>query len=221
MNNPRKEFREKNLVEWEKKLNELFPSGIPKTKTWTSQAEIIEVLNKLGKPPSLNHTFLPTGGGLDLAGARISREPGCIELDWGDGVNIIKPLKLTFESFDADLEWAYFRIECRPLAPSGVYDSTVYQSEELTEVRPKEYAHRSEWDERNLGYDENGKEIPLPKGARVVTRNFSGAFVIFAKGSLYNQNSGTYDARHNKMTEDEFRTHIKGVIQYLKEQASK
>lgn len=35
-----------------------------------------------------------------------------------------------------------------------------------------------------------------------------GSFVFFGTRSIYNRVSGTYDARHNKMTEDEFRGYI-------------
>lgn len=199
-------------------MNELFSGEIPRNWTWVGLHDMLTILNKIGSVPNLNHTFSPTGGGLDLTAARLSKEPECIELDFDGIVSILKPRKLTFDSFGDDWEWAYFRIECSSLKPSGIYEATTRKSEELTEINPAQYKERSVWDDGFFGRDENGDEIPLPRHARAVTRHFSGAFVIFAKGSIYNANPGTYDARHNKMTEDEFRKHIQAAIDYVRNQ---
>ena len=49
-------------------------------------------------------------------------------------------------------------------------------------------------------------------------RWLSGAFVVFAKGSLYNSITATYDARHNQMTAVEFRQYIEGLIAQAQQQ---
>jgi serine/threonine-protein kinase len=201
-------------------LRRIFPNGIPIRYRWDDLDEIIRVLDLIGSVELTNHTFSPHGGGLDLTGAERSPEPGCIELNYGGSADISKPAGLFFEAFGDDkLEWAYFRLENRTLKPSGVYEELYFDThEELTHLGGGEYLPRSIWDQGNLGYDEGGDEIPLPDEAKPVFRNFSGAFVIFAKGSIYNNNPGTYDARHNKISGEEFRRYIQRNIDLLEEE---
>lgn len=208
----REEFRIKNLQQWEKKLKELFPDGMPKEMSWVGKESIISVLNKIGAVPSLNHLLFPSGGGLDLTGAKHSSENNCIELCFGDSVEIVKPISLTFNSFDADLEWAYFRLETEGLEPSGVYETKSDLSyEEVTELTPGHYVSYSVWEYGYYGYDENGNEKKLPSTARVISRSFGGAYLIIAKTCKYNQIPATYDGRHNRMTAERFRQEIAKV----------
>ena len=58
----------------------------------------------------------------------------------------------------------------------------------------------------SYGRYDDGTEFP--KGHRQVDRFLNGSFVIFSKQSVYNHISGTYDARHNKMSSMEFRHYI-------------
>lgn len=211
-------FREINLLRWEKFIKWLFNEKIPDYIEWDAEEQIIEILNKFEK--GQNHTFLPGGGGLDLDGAVRSKEKGCIELIL-DGTNsIVKPKVLSFHSFGKYLEWAYFRLDCEALEPSGIYDDTYYKNdefylpyEELTEVGSGEYKDRyyiEELIELN-GYDN------IPKNIKLVTRYMDGAFVIFAKGSTYNRISSTYDARHNKMSNEQFHAYIQGAVNHIME----
>ncbi len=204
------EFRQKNLAQWETTLKELFPEGIPLTVEWRDLSSIISILNKLGSIPSLNHTFMPLSGGLDLTGAKMNVEQGCIELEFGGIIDVVKPKFLKFYSFPGnDLEWAYFRLETGGILPSEVYEDNTFNYEELTELTPGEYIDRSWMDHGYYGYDQEGNEQPLPETARVVSRVFEGAYVIFSKGSIYNSVSGTYDGRHNKMSDPDFYEYIK------------
>jgi serine/threonine-protein kinase len=142
---------------------------------------------------------------------RSTREPGCIEITTNNIATIIRPSRLLFEAFGYDPEWNYFRLEAADLEPSGVYQleaDTLY--EELTDLGGESYVDRSYWDQNE--YDEH----PLPEESRVVMRFFRGAFVIFQKTSLYNQLSETYDARHNKMSADEFREYIRKGAEYAR-----
>lgn len=59
---------------------------------------------------------------------------------------------------------------------------------------------------QSYGRYDDGTEFP--KGHRQVDRFLNGSFVIFSKQSVYNHISGTYDARHNKMSSMEFRHYI-------------
>lgn len=213
---PREKFRQRNLKEWKNFLLNLFANKIPQSKTWNNKTEIIKILNTIGEKPNLTHLFFPNGGGLDLTGAKNSAEDNCIELLFDRLAYIVKPDYLSFEYFGDEYEWAYFRLETLELKPSGIYKELIYNFEELTELNPKNYVDRYIWDQGFIEYDENGDEKPLPKTARVITRLFNGALVIFAKGSIYNRTNESYDAWHNKMEPAEFRKHIEDAIEHLK-----
>lgn len=206
----REDFRSSELPKWENFINEFFSNDIPERAEWTSSIEIMEILNRIGCSEIHNHTFFPSGGGLDLSGATSSHLPGILEVNFGQSIHYIKPKKIIFHSFpDADYEWFYFRLETDALPPSGVYAELDLDYEELVELGPSQYINRVHWDSGEY----NGRR--LPQSARLVTRELKGDFVIFSKASLYNQNSGTYDARHNRMSDEEFKDYIIEVINQL------
>ena len=93
--------------------------------------------------------------------------------------------------------------------------------EELTELHPGEYIHRCYWDAGCYEFDETGKELPLPGTARIVFRYFSGSFVIFAKGSTFNEISLKDDGRHLKMTEVEFKEYIGDTVGMLRKEGKR
>ena len=72
------------------------------------------VLDTIGAKPQSNHTFFPTGGGLDILGLFLNEEEsGCLALKTcNNSYEVVKPSALLFESFGSELEWAYLRIEC-------------------------------------------------------------------------------------------------------------
>jgi hypothetical protein len=192
-------------MEWININKAIFPFGIPKHCEWTELSEIIKVLKKIGSYDNSNHTFFPRMGGLDLKDAKKSLEDDCIEFICGTS-NILKPIKLTFESF-ADPIWNYFRLESANMEQTDAYEYKLKDSEELTELAPLNYVNRGSWDESR--YDDK----PLPSTARLVVRRIKGgSYVIFSKSSWYNKHNQTYDARHNKMSELEFRVYIEKVI---------
>jgi hypothetical protein len=119
-------------------------------------------------------------------------------------VEFLKPAKLTFESFGNDANWTYFRLEAAPVAPSSVEGAINPERtyEVLTELSPGHYAPYACWDQNEY----NGKA--LPESARPAGRYLTGAFVFFSTRSTYNAEPGTYDARHNKMSEEKFRAYI-------------
>jgi hypothetical protein len=209
------EFRKSNLKEWDKMLNQLFNSHIPENYVWKNMNDIIEKLNFISEDSNLNHTFFPGGGGFDLCGAGTSVEAGCIELyfeEGGQGASIIKPDCLIFQSFGEPFERDYFRLEIKELEPSKVYPdrpgSDEELDEELIEISPGEYVDMNPSNVNYYLHKETGNEIPLPDTPRVVSRHFSGSFVLFAKASPYNGNSKTYDGIHSKMSADKFREYV-------------
>jgi serine/threonine protein kinase len=200
-----RDFHTRNLAEWTELTQKLFPLGAPARSTWSQIDSVCSVLAEISKVKALNHMFYPTGGGNTITGVSRAAEEGMIALHIGDKIaEILKPAKLTYESFGGDTSWSYFRLEAAPVAPSGVENAMDHEgvSEGLTEVTPGQYAPYRCWD-----YGEFNKK-PLPASARPVSRFLKGSFVFFSTRSAYNRNPGTYDARHNKMTEEEFRSYI-------------
>jgi hypothetical protein len=68
--------------------------------------------------------FFPSGGGLDLTGAKLSAvEKECVELYSGELTYLVKPKELIFFSVNKDNpDWMGFRLDLNTLRPSGVYE---------------------------------------------------------------------------------------------------
>ena len=198
------DFHRRNLREWVEVQTKLFPRGSPSRASWFGIDEICAVLRLASSTGSLNHMFFPDGGGLTVEGVSSAAEPGFIRLHSGIPT-ILRPKKLTFESFGKGSRWNYFRLEAQDIAPSGTKRGHVSADgyhEQLCEIRPAEYVTPYAWE-----YGEfNGR--PLPSGAGPVMRYLKGSFVIFSTRSPYNLAPETYDARHEKMGEEKFRDYI-------------
>ena len=199
-------YLEINLRAWDNVLQEIFPNIIPQTCLWKNINDMVSILNIVGRYPDSNHTFMPDGGGLDLRSAQEALEPGCIELVYDHSWDIVKPKGLYFESFGTDKQWAYFRLETGGLRPIESEGNEICG--EVTDLGGGNYVDASVWDLNEY----EGKS--LPQGSRRIARYFEGAFVIFGKGSVYNRLNTTYDARHNQMTREEFRTYISAASEF-------
>lgn len=115
------DFHSRNLTEWLELLNSIFPTGEPSNASWTNINSICAVLNKVCSSKSLNHMFYPTGGGNTLIGVSKAEESEMIALHICEkSAEIMKPKKLTYESFGADPQWNYFRLELENIEPSGL-----------------------------------------------------------------------------------------------------
>ncbi|MDM5283119.1 serine/threonine protein kinase [Peribacillus frigoritolerans] len=235
-----KKEREEQLSLWKEMTEEIFGELPNDSIKITDRNRIVEVLNAVGKSKASNHTFMPSGGGLDITSARFSDEIGKLELDFGGSYIIVYPESLTFHPVGDDPDWWYFRLNTMPFERSGVYEefekeeeqveqvfkSTIEQSveeqmkysgEEVLEIEAGQYVDRGFWDIQHIGHDENGEPIPLPENARIVTRKFNGgAFVTFSKYSIYNQVSSTYDGRHAKVNDEKFHQYIVEIVEGLK-----
>ena len=196
----RASFEKSNLSQWKFIQNTLFGKIVPDSAKWSSIDDIITVLNFLGRMPD-NHMFIPSGGGEDFESAEKAGEDGCICIRTLGNV-IIKPKCLYVENIQKDYIWSYFRLELDELKP--IYEND--DSKILENLTEDVSGHYISWKCGNYGYYEDG--TPLPNGYRLVCRYLKGSFVIFAKSSIYNDISGTYDARHSKMTSEEFRNYI-------------
>lgn len=193
-------FRDRSLEAWRNVTAELLPK--PGAVSWTEPADIVDVLRQIAHGAPNNHVHHPDGGGIDLTGASLGREPATIEMDFQGIATVVHAQSLTLHRKAQDPlgEWTYFRLETGPLAPSGIYDDTDgLQSEELVEIEP-------------LRYDDNGKELELPDSARLVERHFGGPFLLLPKGGGYNAIQSTYDGRHTKVSPQEFDAFIRDFV---------
>lgn len=206
------DYWETSLTDWRMLQNFLFPRAIPERAVWRSIPDIVTVLNLLGHHADLNHIFHPDGGGLDLEGAAVSAEPSCIELQFNRKYAVVvQPRALFFEAFQGLDDWTYFRLEIEELAPSGVYPRHDATCEEVLELAPRRYVDRSVYDQGFLRHPETGERIEVPPTARIISRQFRGAFVIFAKASVYNEVCD-YMGGHAKVDVETFRRQIEGFI---------
>ena len=198
------DFDERNLGEWTEVQNRLFPAGAPSSATWTDIDSICSLLRLVGQNESLNHMFFPDGGGMTVSGVARATEAGLIELHSGF-VTVLQPEKLTFESFRAGSQWNYFRLVAAPIDPTGTdraYLTDDGYAEEIYELSDGRFVSPYAWDKGD--YEEDA----VAKGAKRVRRYLKGAFVIFSTASPYNRTTATYDARHERMSEAEFRSYM-------------
>ena len=217
-------FRERSRAAWTNALNTIDPEE-SHARTWTSRSAIIAVLEPFVGQNN-NHALLPTGGGQDFTSVTRANDAGCIELRVGRSTGyVVKPKRLTMERIESDPGESFLLLELDELPPSGVYardededkEPDVPQGdrgkEELLELSPGEYVDRSIWDRGFLSYDDDGRERPLPRTARIVVRWFRGQILLVAKGSLWNGDSGTYDGRHNRMSANTIRRIIERSLE--------
>lgn len=207
-----RDFQKRNLTEWFELQNKLFPLGAPKSTTWENIDSIVTVINKISEASSLNHMFFPNGGGHTITAASKAKEDGLIALHVGEKIaELIKPKKLTYETFGVDPSWDYFRLEAAEIEPSGIQNAVGLDAiaEALTEVEPGVYSDIGCWE-----YNE-WKGETLSDFARPISRFLKGSFVFVCTASVYNSISGTYDARHDKMSEIEFRDYIQKGAEYF------
>jgi serine/threonine-protein kinase len=208
-------FHVKTLAEWAELTKKLFPISLPSQCIWTDIDSICNVISEITKP--LNYLFLPDGGGMAITSVSKAAEPGMIALCVDSIAYIIKPRKLTYESFGDDTSWSYFRLEASMVDPLKVDNSIDPHGfrQKLTEIVPGEYVSHSHWD--NSDYHRQ----PLPSSARSASRYLKGAFVFFSTRSVYNLITSTDDARHDKMSEDKFREYIEKSKKKLDEYEKK
>lgn len=198
------DFHRRNLDEWIEVQNRLFPFASPSRACWSEFEDILGVLRLASQTEGLNHMFFPDGGGLTIRAVEPSIEAGSILLDC-DLKFVIRPQRLTFESFGRGSPWNYFRLEAAEVPPSGTDGAYLPESgykEGICEISPGEYVELDAWE-----HGEHEDE-PLPRGARPLYRILKGSFVIFSTRSHYNLDPATYDARHEKLGEGRFRSYI-------------
>lgn len=203
------EFKKSNLMEWNYIQKKLFKSLAPMRTEWDSKEAIVEIMNIISNTPNLNHMFLPDGGGMDLEHAIMSSNyTNCIELSCGPMEYIINPRRLIYQNISNNPDWSYFRLEVNNIEPSYIFDVEYYNEhseEEIIDLGNSNFIHPKYWTYRH--YDDK----PLPKDSRLIIRVLKGSFVMFGKASMYNAIPSTYDGRHSKMNDEEFRSEVEGL----------
>lgn len=162
----------------------------------------------------ITHAFFSSGGGQDMTAANIGPEPGTIDLMPGDKVAYrVKPARLAFHYIDAAPEESFLFLDLAGLAPSGVYAGSHSEMEEVVDLGGGNYINRSVWDRGFLRYDGDENEVPFPDAAHIAIRVLNGSVLFVQHGSIWNQNSGTYDGRLQSMGEGAILDAIKGAIE--------
>lgn len=140
-------------------------------------------------------------------GATLSREEDTIELLTDGLSSVVRPKQLIFEGIDSDFELNYFRLETGELKPIVIDDN--FPIELCFEVLKENYQNYVEGD-----YPANFS-LPQAESDNRIKRFFKGAFVIFKKTSIYNQNHSTYDGRHEKWGDKKFKNHVLAINKLL------
>lgn len=191
--------------QWKFIYSSLFKHTTPSRAFFYNINDIIKALNLISRLPNMNHTFLPDGGGLDFVNVEKATENGCIRLYFEPAsYMIIKPKFLIIEHFGNDYIFNYFRLESCELKSLFSDKTNDFNCEWMIEDYPGHYVQSMYED---YGYYNDG-ETKLPKGFKFVRRYSTSSFVIFAKSSIYNDISSTYDARHNQIDHEKFRNYI-------------
>lgn len=222
------DFEATSRTEWDAAVDQLLPAGATCAEWWGATPIAAALQPILG--PNSNHAFLPTRGGVSVAAATVaSGEVGCLELrPKGGSTYLVKPRKLTAERVVGAPGNSFLLLELDQLPLTDVYEDDPDEveedglgirgrilergQEEVVEISPGHYVDRSVWDHGSLGYDEDGREVPIPQGARLVVRFLRGKVLFAAKASLWNRDPTTYDGRHSNMTPDEVREAIERSI---------
>lgn len=217
----REQFREEAALRWTAAIREIVGSAPPTSARWTGIPSILAALAPLTN--AHNQMFFPSRGGNELGYVESGSEPSSIILGVSGGsAHLGKPRSLTFELIEHDWAQSFFVLDLHPIEPSGVYydeddgdveDEAVFADtprlvEEVVEIMPGSYEPRAVWDRGFIGHDEYGREEPLPEGSRLLKRMLSGRVLIVSKGSHWNREKTTYDARHNRMSNDAIRAAV-------------
>ncbi len=203
----------KYINQWSDIQHEIFPCGIPVRATWIRVDSIVRILNAISRYSSANHVFYPTGGGMDLKGAKRAKEYECIELDC-TRIQLIKPEYLLFESIDAEPRHNYFWLKCKILQPTKFningYDNTKHQisdyREAISQLTDGNYIPPIDSDSFPSDLNLNGSK----ENIKCITRWFKGSFLIVRKDSFYYNDFHTYKGLHNSISPNSFKKNMIG-----------
>ena len=207
----------KTRAGWTSAVNAIVGGTGATTVIWTELPSILKTLAPF-MGPNYAHGHLPTGGGMDFHRVTSGREPGFIELSFGDrSVYMMRPRALRLEYISADPAESFLLLELAntaalPVGNERAEDVEPHGSQEYVELADGTHLPRYIWDRAFLRHDANGDEVPLPSDARRVVRFFRGSVLWVVKGSLWNGSPATYDGVHAKMTPAQIRKTIEDAV---------
>lgn len=204
-----KKEKKRQLELWRRTLNLMFFNSEINQIQFNTPSDIVKVLNILLSEDAANHTFLPTGGGQDLKGAKLCYFNNMlIELDFGRKY-IINASNLIIHKVGNDSNFWYADLSINKLSPIHSYEGNINASEDCIRLIDGKLLKPDHWYAGNLGYDNQGNEIPIPNNSELITRMLkAGRFVVFSKYSYYNDLDLAYDAFHMKNGAQDFLKYI-------------
>lgn len=186
----------------------LFGSAIPRSTIWDSLDDIINVLNAITYTGAYSHILFSSKGGNDFLRAEKANEDGFIYIyDLLYQPSVVKPRLLYHERFKNNPSWNYFYLELEDSKP--VFCENEFGYETLVEDYPANYVSAKDFIYGVYDYDSGRR---LPKESKLVHRYYKGVFLFVPKYGSYNSISSTYDGRHGKLTNEQFRGYIQSLI---------
>ncbi len=200
-----------NLSKWNFINNSIINNTTPYSLSWKDKTQVVQILNQLCTL-GFNHTFIPSGGGMDLLNAHdfnefsnLDSDQDHIIINFGtfSSLQVMKVNKLTLNTVNKDPLFSYFRLEFEnidPIFPQYVSETDAYLQKHYPDSPP-------ELNEDLVIYeDQYIQDFEDDSPGRNVSRWFrKGSFLIVSKSSIYNtQISKAYDSRHNKLSEEQF-----------------
>jgi len=165
-------------LEWGYLLDDIIGHRPTEIK-WTTFDSIVSVLDRIAQTHSLNHVFLPSGGGLDLEGVK-GYKNNLIELNFGYK-RIVNPKGLYLRTYES-AEFNHFYLETNPIeifSDDGLCVSENRYDDQYLKVTEDIYAEL--W---NVNYPKcKGVDT---KGLEEVIVSHRGGYVFFPKMSFYN-----------------------------------
>lgn len=194
------DFHNESLNKWWKALASIFsaehPDDLPETRTWTDISSIEKVLDQIATPKTVNHTFCPTGGGLDFMGiSRITEYPNYINLNMQGLSQWVYPSSLSFVGIPGDVDASYFLLQTA--------DMNLFEGSKLlglqkvwTDMKGNFYTYQ-EYDEMSQAQIEELTPLRFYDDAS--------RFVFVHKGGGYNAFNSHYTPVHQILSAEDFK----------------
>ncbi len=198
------EFK-KSQSNWRFLLKRIFGNHVtpPSECKWNKVEDVVSILEKVNQLPVPRYMFLPDGGDLDFTQVELASDYESLDIHSGGLVYRLKPKNLIFARFSVSA-WNYFLLELEEQTPV-IGDHVDEYTEEVVEDKPGHYVSATDFVYGVYDYDTG---LPLPAGARLMTRFLRGKILIVLKLGPYNFINESTDGRHANCTSDEFKNYI-------------
>lgn len=124
----------------------------------------------------------------------------------------MKPIRMTVEKFHDDPLESFALIELADLKPVLKEGPFEWPQQEVVELPDEGYVKREVIDRGYVRTDDEGTEVPIPSGWRIVMRRTGGKILLTSKFGLWNSDTSTYDGRHNRMTASDIRAVLQNTL---------